>query len=112
MDWDKVEQLLNIIAKAAQHGPQLASLVQKASADLQEHVAAANKANAEKAAADAEKVGRQKAEAANKAREEVDKQAAEDEEQKAAREAQLQSNAKAAETAGDVGDTTAPVRRI
>jgi hypothetical protein len=38
MNWDKIEQLLNIISKASEHGPNLSPVVQFAQQELSTHV--------------------------------------------------------------------------
>jgi ElaB/YqjD/DUF883 family membrane-anchored ribosome-binding protein len=78
MDWNKIEQLLNIGSKAAEHGPKYTPLVSAVQAELEEHVDAAKKMLAEKAKAAEEEAGRLRAEAANKAREEAEKLKAEE----------------------------------
>ena len=115
MDRVQIEQLFNVVEATHDHGPKYAPIITVAQLELEEHLVEAQKIVADKVKADAEEAGRLRAEAANKAREEADKQKADDEAQaeaqKAAREYQLETNAAAATTAGDVGLTT-PVRRI
>lgn len=58
-NWDRIEQLLNIIAQAAQHGPLLGPIVNAAQTELKQHVADAQKATdlAAKQKADDEAAG-------------------------------------------------------
>ncbi len=69
MDWNKVEQLLNVVDKAKDH-PKLAAVTQTALAELDTHAVEAAKAVAEanaKKAADEAAAARARAEVAKKA---------------------------------------------
>lgn len=77
MDWNKIEQLLNIGHAAAAHGPKYTPIVSAVQLELEKHVTEAQKTVEEKTKADAEEAGRLKAEAANKAREDEEKAHAE-----------------------------------
>lgn len=98
MDWNKIEQLLNIGHAAAAHGPKYTPIVSAVQVELEEHVAAAQKMIEAKVKAAEEYAGRLRADAANKAREE--KQAEEDKARSAVGDAT------------DEDDEPTPVRRI
>lgn len=101
MDWDKIEQLLNISKATLEHGANYTSIFAAAQLELQEHVGVAKKLVDDKYKARAEEAGRQKAEAANKAREAEEKahadiQAHAEEQARIAAEKKAEEEAKAA----------------
>lgn len=67
MDWDHIEQLLNIGKLSAEHGPRYTPIVSAVQLELEQHLAEAKKIVEEKAKAEVEEFNRKKAEAADKA---------------------------------------------
>lgn len=67
MDWDKIEQLLNIGKLSAEHGPRYTPIVSAIQLELEEHLAEAKKIVDNKAKAEVEEFNRKKAEAADRA---------------------------------------------
>lgn len=67
MDWDHIEQLLNIGKLSAEHGPRYTPIVSAVQLELEEHLAAAKKIVEDRAKAEVEEFNRKKAEAADKA---------------------------------------------
>lgn len=67
MDWDKIEQLLNIGKLSAEHGPRYTPIVSAVQLELEEHLAEAKKVVEDRAKAEVEEFNRKKAEAADRA---------------------------------------------
>jgi membrane protein involved in colicin uptake len=109
MDWNKIEQLLNIGHAAADHGPKYTPIVSAVQLELEKHVDEAKKVVEDKTKADAEEAGRQRAEAENKARAEAAQAKAADEAQAKAKE-KVEDQARVA--TGDATTFDSPARRI
>lgn len=70
MDWDHIEQLLNIGKLSAEHGPRYTPIVSAVQLELEEHLAEAKKVVEDKAKAEVEEFNRKKADAVSRTRKE------------------------------------------